>query len=222
MSPVFEETGAERHRAALSPGEMTLLSKLTERQLSKGLATRLTGDANLTKLLAEGGSMDRIAKSKLGQDARPVRAVIFDKRPGSNWALGWHQDRTIAVCERRDTPGFGRWSKKAGIIHVEPPFEYFENMVTLRAHLDDCGVDNAPLEIVPGSHLRGRVILRDAKALVKRAGTITCEAEAGDIWVYATAIVHASKAAEVPKRRRVLHVDYSAATLPGGLEWLGL
>jgi len=39
---------------------------------------------------------------------------------------------------------------------------------------------------------------------------------------YATPIVHASQAAPVPARRRVLQVDFAAVELPGGLEWLGV
>lgn len=47
-------------------------------------------------------------------------------------------------------------------------------------------------------------------------------AHAGDIWAYATPILHASDAALDPKARRVLQVDYAAFDLPGGLEWSGL
>lgn len=31
----------------------------------------------------------------LGPEARPVRALLFDKSDSANWSLGWHQDRTI-------------------------------------------------------------------------------------------------------------------------------
>ncbi|MBI1211809.1 MAG: phytanoyl-CoA dioxygenase [Alphaproteobacteria bacterium] len=152
----------------------------------------------------------------------PVRAILFDKRPESNWTLGWHQDRTIAVCARVETKGFGPWSVKAGILHVEPPFALIERMITLRAHLDDCGEDNAPLLIVPGSHRLGRVPANEVSALAARCGSLPCLAKAGDIWLNATAIVHASKAAMRPARRRVLQVDYSADELPNGLRWLGV
>jgi hypothetical protein len=32
-------------------------------------------------------------------------------------------------------------------------------------------------------------------------------------------LLHASSAAEAPARRRVLHVEYAAPDLPGGLAW---
>lgn len=218
----FSVDGAERHAKALSDDELALLRTLMARRLTGGPGTRLTGDETLSRLLEPGGSMDSLAKSGLGDKARPVRALLFDKRAGRNWALGWHQDRTIAVRARSDTPGFGPWSRKAGIDHVEPPFDYIAGMVTLRAHLDACDQDNAPLLIVPGSHRLGRIPQDQVAELAARMGSFACVAEAGDVWLYATAIVHASDAARNPRRRRVLQVDYSAASLPGDLDWLGL
>jgi hypothetical protein len=212
----------ERFARALASHELTLLADLMTRRLEDGPGTRLTSDPALAALLNLGGSLHKIAKAKLGGEARPVRAVLFDKKPGSNWALGWHQDRTIAVSARIETDGFGPWSTKTGILHVEPPFEYIENMVTLRAHLDDCGEDNAPLLVAPGSHRLGRIPVDQVAAIAERHGTFACLADAGDVWLCATAIVHSSKAARTPMHRRVLQVDYAAAALPNGLEWLGV
>ena len=58
--------------------------------------------------------------------------------------------------------------------------------------------------------------------MVERSGTAICLAEPGDIWGYATPILHASARAEDTAHRRVLQVDYAVADLPGGLEWLGV
>jgi len=63
---------------------------------------------------------------------------------------------------------------------------------------------------------------RGLKSVVEKCGTAVCLAEAGDIWLYATPIVHASDAARRPAHRRVLQVDFAAADLPGGLTWLGV
>lgn len=153
---------------------------------------------------------------------RPVRAILFDKSETANWALGWHQDRTIAVKARAGVPGFGPWSVKAGFVHVEPPFALIERMRTIRIHLDPVSPDNAPLLIAPGSHLLGCLPDREIDSAAARCGTAACLADRGDIWLYATAILHASAAATVPKHRRVLQVDYSADTLPAPLDWLGI
>ncbi|MET0308043.1 MAG: phytanoyl-CoA dioxygenase family protein, partial [Sphingomonas sp.] len=182
---------------------------------------RLHGIATLADLLgaeALGGEAARL----LGPDARPVRAILFDKTSAANWALGWHQDRTIAVRTRAEVPGFGPWSIKAGMIHVEPPFALIEHMVTIRIHLDAVPDDNAPLLVAPGSHRLGRIAEADLASVVDECGTIPCLADPGDIWVYATPIVHASAASTRLGRRRVFQIDYSADALPDGLDWLGV
>ena len=176
----------------------------------------------LRPLLAAESQIGAIAAGAIGANARPVRAILFDKTETANWSLGWHQDRTVVVAERREVPGFGPWTVKAGLPHVAPPFELLARMVTVRIHLDPFGPGNAPLLVAPGSHRFGRVAETDIDSVVARCGIATCLAEAGDVWLYATPILHASNAASVPKRRRVLQVDYAAETLPGGLEWLGI
>lgn len=80
----------------------------------------------------------------LGPDAIPVRGIFFDKTPGANWKVPWHQDLAIAVRERREVPGFTGWSVKEGVPHVQPPAAVLERMLTLRLHLDPCGPDDGP------------------------------------------------------------------------------
>lgn len=105
--------------------------------------------------------------------------------------------------------------------HVAPPFSLLARMLTLRVHLDPVPADNAPLLVAPGSH-RALVAENAIERTVAKHGVYACLAEAGDVWVYATPILHASDAATRPTRRRVLQVDYAAEALPGGLEWLGI
>ena len=168
------------------------------------------------------GPATTIATSILGPTTRAVRATLFDKTPERNWALGWHQDRTIAVQRKLATCGYRDWTTKGGITHVVPPFEILEKMLTLRIHLDPAGMDNAPLLIAPGSHLLGRIAERELKAVAERCGTASCPAGRGDIWVYATPILHGSARAMRPGRRRVLQLLYSGDDLPNGLDWLGV
>jgi ectoine hydroxylase-related dioxygenase (phytanoyl-CoA dioxygenase family) len=183
---------------------------------------RIHGNGGLKRLLDREGPIGAFAATALGERSRPVRAILFNKSANTNWSLGWHQDRTIAVRERRDIPGFGPWTIKARMAHVEPPFVLLARMVTLRVHLDNVGPENAPLLVAPGSHTIGRVSEADIDEVVRRCGTLACLAEAGDVWLYSTPILHASEAATTPKARRVLQVDYAAEDLPNGLEWLGV
>ncbi|WP_375287246.1 phytanoyl-CoA dioxygenase family protein [Sphingomonas sp.] len=182
--------------------------------------TRLQGDPALTRLLAD-GPIQALTATYL-PDAHPVRAILFEKSSLTNWSLGWHQDRTVAVRDRRDVAGYSPWTLKQGILHVSPPFEVIERMVTLRIHLDAVPNDNAPLLIAPGSHRLGLVREEDISTAVGRCGVIACLAKAGDVWAYSTPILHASAASHGQRRRRVLQVDYAAGPLDGGLEWLGI
>jgi hypothetical protein len=158
----------------------------------------------------------------LGAPARPVRAVLFDKTPESNWAVAWHQDRTIPVRERRDVDGFGPWTRKDDLLHVAPPIAVLEGMATLRIHIDPVTPENAPLKAALGSHRLGRVAASETAAAATACAIIECLADPGDVWAYATPILHASDRAAAPLRRRVLQVDYATADLPGGLAWAGV
>lgn len=215
------EDGAQLHAAALAQALPVAEQALAE-ILANRAGVRLVGISGLNSLLVSSGPLGALAAQILGPACRPVRAILFDKSNVNNWALPWHQDRTIAVVARRDVEEFGPWTVKAGLQHVAPPQDLLAKMITLRAHLDRVSACNAPLLVAPGSHLRGRIAEADIADVVQRCGIATCLAEAGDVWVYATPILHASKAALVPSRRRVLQVDYAAEELPGGLEWLGV
>jgi len=217
----FTEDGAQ-----LLDGAAHALLEAIERAIARlpgdrpGL--RLKGVSELDALLDPAGPVSAAIAPFAGQTARPVRAILFDKNPAANWSLAWHQDRTICVCERRDVPGFDPWTVKSGLLHVAPPFDLLEQMVTIRIHLDDVPADNAPLLIAPGSHRFGLVREDAIERVVAACGVHVCTARAGDIWVYATPILHASDAASRPRARRVLQVDYAAFDLPGGLEWSGI
>ena len=214
--------GAQLHPNALSASEVDQLRALAEPLVAGQSGARIFGGAVAAAIAAPGSAFVRIAAESLGPGARPTRAILFDKSEEANWSAGWHQDRTIAVRERREIEGYGPWSVKGGAVHVEPPFETLRDMITLRAHLDDCDVDNAPLLVAPGSHRLGRVPIAAIDDAAARLGSVCCLARAGDIWVYATPILHASDRAKQPRRRRVLQVDFSASPLADGLEWLGI
>lgn len=218
----ISKDGAQLFSAALSSAELRDLESTLADQPPDHAGVRLHGIPQLRPFLSPTGPVGNIPASVLGSECQPVRAILFDKSAETNWSLGWHQDRTIAVQHRIKVSGFGPWSLKGGMIHVEPPFELLAGMMTLRVHLDSVPETNAPLLIAPGSHNRGRIPVRDISQVVEQCGIVSCLAAAGDIWLYSTPILHASEAAVEPLHRRVLQVDYSTSPLPGGLQWLGV
>jgi hypothetical protein len=169
--------------------------------------------------LANAGPLPAIAREVLGEQARPVRSVYFDKLPGANWNVAWHQDTSIAVDGCADLPGFGRYSLKQGVGHVEPPEDYLANMLTLRLHLDPAGSDNGPLRVISGSHRDGRITSAEVLAQAERGRVHECIASAGDVLLMSPLLLHSSRKAKRPGHRRIVHIEYSAMDLPAPLRW---
>jgi ectoine hydroxylase-related dioxygenase (phytanoyl-CoA dioxygenase family) len=212
----LDRDGATLYRGAAA-GFLDTLKSVFARGPSPG--RRIKSLTGLENVLGRYGQIGKIAARHLGPASHAVRAIAFDKTEGANWSLGWHQDRTICVKRRIDLPGFGPWSVKQGIPHVEPPFDLLDRMLTVRIHVDAVDFGNAPLRIALGSHASGLIPERDILPSVERADIHECLAEAGDAWVYRTSILHASERARSGQRRRVLQVDYSGDDLPDGMEW---
>lgn len=161
----------------------------------------------------------KISESILGQNAKVVRAIYFDKTADANWKVPWHQDLTIAVREKREAEGFSAWTMKADIQHVQPPISVLENMLTLRFHLDDADETNGALKVVPESHLKGRLSAEQIKAEHQNNAAELCRAEKGDCLLMRPLILHSSSAGTDPKNRRVIHFEFSADELPNNLKW---
>lgn len=149
----------------------------------------------------------------------PVRAIYFDKSPDSNWLVPWHQDLTIAVEEEIETDEFAPWSRKDGIPHVQPPVEILEQMLTLRIHLDPADDTNGALRLIPRSHRFGKLSAEQIQAMRQNDPEETCTADAGDVLLMRPLILHASKRSATNRRRRILHIEYSAFDLPFPLRW---
>ncbi len=165
------------------------------------------------------GQASALAKQVLGPSATPVKATLFEKTEQANWKVPLHQDVTIAVERQVEAEGFGPWSLKDGMIHVQPPVEVLERMVAIRVHLDETGPDNGALRVVPGSHRHGRLSRREMLELRARSGDVVCPVGAGGAMVMFPLLLHASSKSKRPGARRVVHIEYAAAELPGGLSW---
>jgi ectoine hydroxylase-related dioxygenase (phytanoyl-CoA dioxygenase family) len=154
-----------------------------------------------------------------GHDLRAVRGLFFDKTPGANWPVSWHQDLTIAAKERHDVPGWTNWTVKRGVHHVQAPAAILSRMITARLHLDDCAADNGPLRVIPGSHARG-ILPRHDVAAAAQDQAVAIHAQAGDVLLMKPLLLHASSPARAPSHRRVLHLEFAPdAILPADLDW---
>jgi ectoine hydroxylase-related dioxygenase (phytanoyl-CoA dioxygenase family) len=162
-----------------------------------------------------------IVNKFLGPGARVVRGIYFDKTSAANWKVPWHQDLTIAVNDRFDIKGYSPWTRKAGVWHVQPEIEVMRNVLTLRFHLDDTDETNGALKLLPGTHMNGRLDAVKIKALRTATESSVCRVKQGDCLVMSPLLLHSSSAGTKPRRRRIIHLDYSDIELPGGLTWYG-
>ena len=224
----FADDGFQIIPNLISDSECNLLvselSTLFDKQ-QKSAKNRIGGVRNLLRNSLRVSETATSAKlvSRLGglpgRRAFPVRAIFFDKTIESNWRVPWHQDLTIAVAEKIETPGFIAWSLKDGTLHVQPPREILEGMLTLRLHLDDCRADNGALKIIPGSHLDGRLSAVQITEWASKQKVLTCEVPKGGGLLMRPLLLHSSSSARNPSHRRVLHIEYATQELPNGLKW---
>lgn len=185
-----------------------------------GLRNLLSCSAELQQIVNSSPYHD-LAAAVLGQSARAVYGVFFDKTPEANWPVPWHQDVTIHVREDRSVPGFEARNQKDGAVHMLPPVEVSEQMLAIRIHLDEASSSHGALRVIPESHRLGR-LSNDAMAkLIETRPAINCDVQAGDVMLMRPLLVHASSACEKPDHRRVIHIEYAPFDLPGGLEWHG-
>lgn len=213
--------GFEIVEGVLSPEELEELRRAVDELPSRhrGGVRNLLQNSETVAALANSSSVKTLAETALGANTFPVRALLFDKAPAANWKVPWHQDTAIAVAERIEVPGFVGWSVKDGVTHVHPPVEILERMVALRIHLDDCGPDNGPLRVLPGSHRHGKFDEAEIERWRQTTKEVSCCASQGDVLVMRPLLLHASSPAKSPSHRRVIHLEYACCELPNGIRW---
>jgi hypothetical protein len=95
-----------------------LMESITSSQEGRGGVRNLLDDPDVCEL-AGSETVMKLVRPILGETAFPVRGILFDKRDGANWKVPWHQDVTIAIRDRIDVDGYGPWSMKQNVLHVQ-------------------------------------------------------------------------------------------------------
>ena len=161
--------------------------------------------------IATDDRMIGIARKWVGESAIPFRATLFDKSPHSNWLIAWHQDTALPLESRIESPEWGPWSVKAGVVYAHAPADALERVVALRLSLDDSGSDNGPLRVLPDTHAQGVLTDEVVAEIASRVEAVDCYVEAGGVVVMRPLMVHASSKAMSNRPRRVLHIEYAAS-----------
>lgn len=189
-------------------------------QVGAGYGRRnILSELDEVRSIARDPAVRLLVECVLGPDAHAVRGLFFDKTSSANWMVDWHQDRTIAVRERVDVPGYTLWTVKAGVPHVQPPVRVLEQMLTVRLHLDTSDDSSGPLRVIAGSHRAGIILEDRINDWVQRQPPTGCLVPRGGAVLMRPLLLHASSKATNPAHRRVLHLEYAACALPGGLQW---
>jgi ectoine hydroxylase-related dioxygenase (phytanoyl-CoA dioxygenase family) len=108
---------------------------------------------------------------------------------------------------------------KDGVVNAQPPDDVLSSIMTIRLHLDDCGADNGALRVLPGSHKAGRLSAGDIDRWRTEFTPVTCAVRRGGALLMRPLTLHASSTAQNPGHCRVIHLEFSACDLPGGLAW---
>ena len=149
-----------------------------------------------------------------------VQCTLFEKSAADkNWLVALHQDLSIPVRGKVESGQCSGWSEKEGGLFVQPPAAVLESLVAVRVHLDECGVHNGPLRVVPGSHRHGRLSGVEAQQQRRDQGEHVCVNPRGRALLLKPLLLHSSSKSTTDAPRRVLHFLYGSRELPCQLQW---
>lgn len=216
----FEEKGFELIDNLVAIDELRQLKNEAARIEIKGGGIRNAEKKfPIVKHLVESEKLTSIASAYLAGAVRHVRSIVFVKSLANNWLVSWHQDKTVAVTKKFNDPGWGPWSLKDGVLHVQPPIDVLQQMITIRIHLDASTASNGCLKVMPGSHKEGVMSQEFIDQYSKTHCEIVCSAPEGSALLMRPHLLHASNKASNPGQRRVLHMEFSSYALPAGISW---
>jgi hypothetical protein len=219
LSPTFLRDGF-----AVVP---TVLSDAQCDAIAASIDAFASGSPGTRSLLAHDGCRALVATLRahptlsvlIPADHVAVQCTYFEKSIDNNWLVPIHQDLSIPVRARVDHPALRGWSDKEGTLFVQPPADMLETFVAVRIHLDPCLATDGPLQLVPGTHTRGRIDAAEASRLKHDGPLVTCPVERGGALVMRPLALHASSKATGTSRRRVLHIVFGPSEPGYGLQW---
>lgn len=215
----LEDDGYEVVDDALTEDRVSELRHLAASAAGNGAGTRRMLDLEWCRRVAGELLAVGAVRRYTTPDAQPVLCTFFIKDAINNWLVALHQDLSIPVATRVDSPRCSGWAEKEGELFVQPPTEVLDQIVAVRLHLDDCDETNGALRVVPGSHRYGRLSTDDAKRVRDRAAEISVPVPAGGAMLMRPLLLHASSKSLGERPRHVLHFVFGPRVLPDGLDW---
>lgn len=226
LAGLYSHEQLENHGYAIVPDVLDAASCKT---LAAAVALTNTDTAGTRTLLASTWCQ-RLAQQlqqQLQQHApqaipahyRAVQCTFFEKSDSRNWLVPVHQDRSIPVAARIEHEALQGWSEKEGQWFVQPPVAVLEQLLAVRLHLDDCGPDDGPLRVIPGSHQSGLIAPARAAQMRQQSQEVVCCVARGGVLLMRPLLLHASSRSSGSSQRRVLHFVFAPPDLPYDLQW---
>jgi hypothetical protein len=154
-----------------------------------------------------------------GRELVAVAARLVDCAVDADAPAEWHQGRVVAVRERMDVHGYGPWTMRLGVPHVEAPSAVLKQMIVLRVHLDAPLEEAPPFQVLPGSHRSGKLSEDGVRKLVATMPAIAPRVVRGSLLLMNPLLVHTAPARPARSRYRVLHLEFAPAEAISPLEW---
>lgn len=215
----FEALGFGISQTILSASKLSEITQALENVAPKGAGIRqLLAQSWCQQLAAQLQTHPSLA-AHIPAEYCAVQCTYFEKSTDQNWLVPIHQDLSIPVKAKIDTPDWQGWSEKEGQLFVQAPRAVLEHLIAVRLHIDACDINDGALRVVPRSHLFGRLSNAEGIQLREQEGEQLCPVEAGAVMLMRPQLLHASSKASRDSRRRVLHFVFAPADLPDGLEW---
>jgi hypothetical protein len=214
----LESRGVVLARALLSPTQLSFLWAVIRPESVGGAARHRSGEAygargllaarpvlksRLSELM-----LDELAARALARAAFAIDAVFLDKHLDANWGVPGHQDVIVPIPPHAERALVRNYRLREDLAYGEPEESVLEELVAIRIHFDDAGAENGALEVVAGSHARGRLSEAQIRGVPLDAYT-RCESRAGDVLVFKPLLLHRSSRSVASQRRRVLQVLYA-------------
>lgn len=162
----------------------------------------------------------QLLRSLTGRDLVAVAACLLDSTRTPEISAQWHQDRLVAVRERLDVEGYGPWTTRVGISHVEPPASVLDQMVLVQVHLDDVAADNHALRILPGTHRAGKLTIESVQHFLETQTPVAPLIPRGALVVMRPLLLHATSAwSTTSQHYRVLELTFAPSEAITPLQW---
>lgn len=204
----FADNGFVVINHVMTTSALKALAQRCELEVTTALGTRNLLNFEWVKELAQALKKNASVKALLPHDAVAVQCTYFSKDSQTNWSVALHRDLSIPVKKQLHVNGWSAWSKKEGLLYVQPPRSVLSTLLAVRLHLEDNDENNGALELVPGSHRHNQPPVQRVVGAVKQGGILAMN----------PLTLHASTKLKSGKRR-VLHFLFGPKELPDGMAW---